>query len=94
MKQIVLLLATMLLMSCSSDCDTMMQDDFTCLWAAAVVIQNEDRLVFAVISDTHVGNYSGAGYGVKVPQALRHLTGHGKSERRNGSKKCFRVFTV
>ena len=78
MKQIVLLLATMLLMGCSSDCDTMIQDDFTCLRDAAVVIQNEDRLVFAVISDTHVGNYSGAGYGVKVPQALRHLTGHGK----------------
>ena len=38
----------------------------------------EGRLVFAVISDTHVGNTCGAGYKVKISQALRHLTGRGK----------------
>jgi len=78
MRQIVLLLAAMLLTCCSSDCDMMIQDDFTCLQATPTTVQQEDRLVFAVISDVHMGNSSGAGYGVKVPQALRHLTGHGK----------------
>ena len=68
----------MLLTGCSYDCEMMLQDNFTSLQAAPIDVQNEDRLVFAVISDTHVGNYSGAGYGVKIPQALRHLTGHGK----------------
>lgn len=78
MRQIVLLMAAMLLTGCSYDCEMMLQDNFTSLQAAPIDVQNEDRLVFAVISDTHVGNYSGAGYGVKIPQALRHLTGHGK----------------
>ena len=43
-----------------------------------ITVKQESRLVFAVISDVHVGNNSGAGYKVKIPQALQHLTGHGK----------------
>ena len=43
-----------------------------------ITVKQESRLVFAVISDVHVGNNSGAGYNVKIPQALQHLTGHGK----------------
>lgn len=43
-----------------------------------LTVRQEARLAFAVISDTHVGNTSGAGYKVKIPQALQHLTGHGK----------------
>lgn len=75
MRPIVFILTVMVLTGCSSDGDTMIQDDRL---AAPAVIQNEGRLVFAVISDTHVGNNSGAGYKVKVPQALRHLTRHGR----------------
>lgn len=43
-----------------------------------VTVKQEARLVFAVISDVHVGNNGGAGYKVKIPQALRNLTGYGK----------------
>lgn len=43
-----------------------------------ITVKQESHLVFAVISDVHVGNNSGAGYKVKIPQALQHLTGHGK----------------
>lgn len=43
-----------------------------------ITVKQESRLVFAVISDVHVGNTWGAGYKVKVPQALQHLTGYGK----------------
>ena len=98
MRQIVLLLSAMLLTGCSSDGDTMIHDDR--LQAAPAVIQNDDRLVFAVISDTHGGNNSGAGYGVKVPQALRHLTRHGHLDAlavvgdltENGSTGQFKAF--
>lgn len=78
MRQVVLLVAAMMLTCCSSDCDMMLQDNSASSQATPIDIQQEERLVFAVISDTHVGNNSGAGYEVKVPQALRHLTGHGK----------------
>ena len=43
-----------------------------------ITIRQESRLAFAVISDTHVGNTWGAGYKVKIPQALQNLTRHGK----------------
>lgn len=43
-----------------------------------ITVKQEARLAFAVISDTHVGNNWGAGYKVKIPQALRHLTARGK----------------
>lgn len=43
-----------------------------------ITVRQEARLAFAVISDVHVGNNGGAGYKVKIPQALRHLTGRGK----------------
>ena len=43
-----------------------------------ITVKQEARLVFGVISDTHVGNTCGAGYKVKIPQALQHLTGYGK----------------
>ena len=43
-----------------------------------ITVRQEARLAFAVISDTHVGNNWGAGYKVKIPQALQHLTGRGK----------------
>ena len=43
-----------------------------------ITVRQESRLVFAVISDVHVGNNGGAGYKVKIPQALQHLTGYGK----------------
>ena len=43
-----------------------------------ITVKQESRLVFAVISDVHVGNTWGAGYKVKIPQALQHLTGYGK----------------
>ena len=40
--------------------------------------RQEDPLVFAVISDLHVGHADGVGCQVKVQQALRHLTGRSK----------------
>ena len=43
-----------------------------------LTIRQEARLAFAVISDTHVGNSLGAGYRVKVSQALKNLTSRGK----------------
>lgn len=43
-----------------------------------ITVRQEAQLVFAVISDTHVGNTWGAGYKVKIPQALKHLTARGK----------------
>ena len=43
-----------------------------------ITVRQEARLAFAVISDVHVGNNGGAGYKVKIPQALQHLTGRGK----------------
>lgn len=43
-----------------------------------ITVRQESRLAFAVISDTHVGNTWGAGYKVKIPQALQNLTRHGK----------------
>ena len=43
-----------------------------------ITVKQESRLVFAVISDVHVGNNSGKGYKVKIPQALQNLTGYGK----------------
>ena len=43
-----------------------------------ITVRQESRLAFAVISDTHVGNNWGAGYKVKIPQALQNLTRHGK----------------
>ena len=43
-----------------------------------ITVKQEARLVFAVISDIHVGDNCGVGYKVKIPQALQHLTGHGK----------------
>ena len=43
-----------------------------------LTVKQESRLVFAVISDTHVGNTWGAGYTVKIPQALQNLTRRGK----------------
>ena len=43
-----------------------------------ITVRQEARLAFAVISDTHVGNTWGAGYKVKIPQALQNLTRHGK----------------
>ena len=42
-----------------------------------ITVRQEARLAFAVISDTHVGNNWGAGYKVKIPQALQHLTNKG-----------------
>lgn len=42
-----------------------------------ITVRQEARLAFAVISDTHVGNTWGAGYKVKIPQALQHLTNKG-----------------
>ena len=42
-----------------------------------ITVRQEARLSFAVISDTHVGNTWGAGYKVKIPQALQHLTNKG-----------------
>lgn len=42
-----------------------------------VTVRQEARLRFAVISDTHVGNPCGAGYEIKVTQALRNLTRRG-----------------
>lgn len=40
----------------------------------SIVVRQEARLAFAVISDTHVGNKVGEGPMKKVPQALQHLT--------------------
>jgi len=42
-----------------------------------LTVRQEARLAFAVISDTHVGNSCGAGYKVKIPQALQNLTNKG-----------------
>lgn len=43
-----------------------------------ITVKQEARLVFAVISDVHVGNTCGVGYKVKIPQALQHITARGK----------------
>jgi len=43
-----------------------------------IIVRQEARLAFAVISDVHIGNRVGEGPLVKVPQALRHLTGRGR----------------
>ncbi len=40
--------------------------------------QDDSRLSFGVISDIHFGSNVGEGSMVKVPQALKHLTSHGK----------------
>ena len=37
-----------------------------------LTVRQETPLTFAVISDVHVGNNSGAGYKVKIPQALKN----------------------
>ena len=42
-----------------------------------ITVKQEAPLSFAVISDTHVGNTCGAGYKVKIPQALQTLTSKG-----------------
>ncbi len=42
-----------------------------------LTVRQETPLTFAVISDVHVGNTSGAGYKVKIPQALKNLTSYG-----------------
>ena len=42
-----------------------------------LTVRQEARLVFSVISDTHVGNSLGIGWEGKVSQALKNLTGHG-----------------
>lgn len=78
MRQVVLLMTAMLLVCCSSDCETNIQEEPVSSQAAICAPNSIDHLVFAVISDTHVGNTCGAGYEVKVPQALRHLTGRGQ----------------
>ena len=43
-----------------------------------ITVKQEARLVFAVISDTHLGNNVGEGPMKKVPQALQNLTRYGK----------------
>ena len=43
-----------------------------------ITVKQEARLVFAVISDTHLGNSVGEGPMKKVPQALQNLTRYGK----------------
>lgn len=43
-----------------------------------ITVKQEARLTFAVISDVHVGDNCGVGYGVKIPQALQNLTRLGK----------------
>lgn len=43
-----------------------------------ITVKQESRLVFAVISDTHVGNSYGGRYVEKVSQTLQNLTGKGK----------------
>lgn len=43
-----------------------------------LTVKQEARLVFAVISDTHVGNSFGGRYVEKVSQALQRLTSRGK----------------
>jgi len=43
-----------------------------------LTVRQEARLVFAVISDTHIGNNVGEGPMKKVPQALQNLTRYGK----------------
>ena len=43
-----------------------------------LTVKQEARLVFAVISDTHVGNNYGGEYNVKVPRTLQNLTSKGK----------------
>ena len=43
-----------------------------------ITVRQEARLVFAVISDTHVGDNCGIGYKNKIPQALKNLTYRGK----------------
>ena len=43
-----------------------------------ITVKQEARLVFAVISDTHIGNNVGEGPMKKVPQALQNLTRYGK----------------
>ena len=43
-----------------------------------ITVKQEARLTFAVISDVHVGDNCGAGYKVKIPQALQNLTRYGK----------------
>jgi hypothetical protein len=43
-----------------------------------ITVRQEARLTFAVISDVHVGDNCGIGYQKKIPQALQHLTAHGK----------------
>lgn len=42
-----------------------------------LTVRQEARLVFSVISDTHVGNSLGIGWEGKLSQALKNLTGHG-----------------
>ena len=76
-RHIAWFMAALLLTCCSTDNEERVQRDMAYRQAAPMVKQ-DGRLVFAVISDTHVGNFSGEGYEVKVPQALRHLTGHGR----------------
>ena len=43
-----------------------------------ITVKQEARLVFAVISDTHVGNSYGGRYVEKVSNTLQYLTGQGK----------------
>lgn len=43
-----------------------------------ITVKQEARLVFAVISDTHVGNSYGGRYAEKVSNTLQRLTGKGK----------------
>ena len=43
-----------------------------------ITVKQEARLIFAVISDVHVGDNCGIGYSKKIPQALQHLTNYGK----------------
>lgn len=43
-----------------------------------ITVKQEARLVFAVISDVHIGNNVGEGPMKKVPQALQNLTRYGK----------------
>jgi len=54
---------------------TVLSKDFRPLF---LTVRQESRLVFAVISDVHVGDNCGIGYKKKIPQALQNLTGYGR----------------
>ena len=57
-RHIAWFMAALLLTCCSTDNEERVQRDMAYRQAAPMVKQ-DGRLVFAVISDTHVGNFSG-----------------------------------